>query len=833
VFAHDTFTSIFGTPRPGETEVLPGLIRAALREGYAVVLNEPGTKKPLCTLTTAARRKADRDTYEADLAAGVDRPRTSHPCGIYHALTAEDTGKVTKLVERLTTVYGAPPNIGLEPRASHMVVVDVDTAGQRDAFLSAWAAEQGSGETPSYTVASPGARRLETDGSETWMHRDGGHYWFTLPAGTELPISPDGRGVLTAEEGWSLIWAGLQVLVPPSVRSEGPYRLVGSPLPAPRFLLDRIEADVVLRAERERLRLERRAERTAAGDTDPVDAWAAETPWAALLEPRGWHATGRPDTCGCPTWTAPGPHGSPKSATAHDLGCTRFDSDDGHAPLHVWTDNPPDYLAAAVKAGQRTVTKLTHEACADHEGSESAAVVALGLAVASDADIAAANQLELDEFRTAITPEPSNNEKITSAGNASDYAEPGIYESVSVTTLRALDSGIEKPPTGERASDDDAAPSLPVGGADTLADGTGPENTDSDEPDTDTPGPWFDWTELSLIPPPEPMIAGVLDHRTMTVLAGKFGTYKTFLALDWAASLATGTPWAGHATGEAVPVVYVAAEGVGSFDRRLMAWQHGHGGLERAQGMLSIHHGPVDITKNEAMSGLVGRINATGARLVIIDTLSRCAPGLEENEAAKMAGALERLFILRDVLGVAVLVLHHTGHQGLRARGSSVLEDNADASWVIRLNGDGNTEDRGPEIPRTLVHRKSKDGELLGDRPMTLMPVEHERGGSAYLSFDAFDAPTAASRRDAEREGLIEERVTILKEREQDHSKGRLGVREAERVLGGNKSLAGMARARYLDRFWGVPRTPSDGVSPSDHEGDGGHPGDGDTENNV
>jgi hypothetical protein len=43
VFAHDTFVALFGAVRPGELDVLPGLVRAALREGYAIVLNEPGT----------------------------------------------------------------------------------------------------------------------------------------------------------------------------------------------------------------------------------------------------------------------------------------------------------------------------------------------------------------------------------------------------------------------------------------------------------------------------------------------------------------------------------------------------------------------------------------------------------------------------------------------------------------------------------------------------------------------------------------------------------------------------------------------------------------------
>jgi RecA-family ATPase len=180
------------------------------------------------------------------------------------------------------------------------------------------------------------------------------------------------------------------------------------------------------------------------------------------------------------------------------------------------------------------------------------------------------------------------------------------------------------------------------------------------------------------------------------------------------------------------------------------------------------------------MSDVVRVIREKNAKVLVVDTLSRCAPGLEENEASKVAAALERLFMIRDALGIAVLVLHHTGHQGLRARGSSVLEDNADASWVIRLNGDGASEDRGPEIPRTLLHRKSKDGELQADKPMTLKPD----AGSAYLSFDAFDTPTRAKdKRNTERAGELAEMLTDI--RTQALSK-ELTARSLAREMGWN-----------------------------------------------
>ncbi len=67
----------------------------------------------------------------------------------------------------------------------------------------------------------------------------------------------------------------------------------------------------------------------------------------------------------------------------------------------------------------------------------------------------------------------------------------------------------------------------------------------------------------------------------------------------------------------------------------------------------------------EKLAELVKRVRPV---LVVFDTLHRCAPGLEEN-SNKEAGEVFGVFqAIRDATGAAVLVLHHTGHEGKRAR---------------------------------------------------------------------------------------------------------------------------------------------------------------------
>jgi AAA domain len=65
---------------------------------------------------------------------------------------------------------------------------------------------------------------------------------------------------------------------------------------------------------------------------------------------------------------------------------------------------------------------------------------------------------------------------------------------------------------------------------------------------------------LAELPTPTPLIDNVLDKGTVALLYGKWGTGKSFIALDWAASVATGRNWQGRPT-ERLRVLYIAAEG--------------------------------------------------------------------------------------------------------------------------------------------------------------------------------------------------------------------------------------------------------------------------------
>jgi hypothetical protein len=438
----DAFADTFGAVPAGDTEKLVKLAILAVRNGFAVVLDKPGEKVPLCTLVPAARKKADREAQALAKDAGDEHwARRRHACGLHHAFTND--AAVARVLRRLIK-NGQVPNIGVEVGRSKMIVVDVDTAAEKDAFLAEWTRHADRDMTSMVpTVKSPGAK---VDGR--WVHKDGGHFWFTIPAGTELP---EGGGVLRGEGGWAVLWRGKQVLVPPSSRAEGTYQLVGQANEAPAWLIDYIQRGAAVQSEK------RVAAALSARTGDVISAKMAELPWSDILTPDGWIDTGKPDNCGCPIWTAPGgEHHSSKSATAHEPGCAQYDTSQGQAPIHIWTDNPPDYVQEAINSlhGNRTFSKLNYLRFRLYDGDMARTKAGLGIA---DELIGGAFDAIDEATATTFSPEKADERPAKEI----DEDDPSDFGLPSGDHGAAAPAGGSKPPQNPTLLPDDFWDSRP------------------------------------------------------------------------------------------------------------------------------------------------------------------------------------------------------------------------------------------------------------------------------------------------------------------------------------------------------------------------------------
>lgn len=222
--------------------------------------------------------------------------------------------------------------------------------------------------------------------------------------------------------------------------------------------------------------------------------------------------------------------------------------------------------------------------------------------------------------------------------------------------------------------------------------------------------------QLGTLPTPMPLIHDTIDLGTVVLLAGYWGTCKSFLAQDWSACVATGKQWQAR-TVEKRKILYLAGEGAFGLYDRFTSWQ------TRWQttvdpSMFDVLPVAPNLGRLAAVAELCELVSAGGYGFVVIDTLAKCMVGLDENSAQDMGRIVEALYRIRtatmDSKGT-VLAVHHTGKDKMTTRGSSALEGGVDCVYKT----EGNPE----EIK--LTREKRKDGPTHDELKLCLSPVEY------------------------------------------------------------------------------------------------------------
>lgn len=171
-------------------------------------------------------------------------------------------------------------------------------------------------------------------------------------------------------------------------------------------------------------------------------------------------------------------------------------------------------------------------------------------------------------------------------------------------------------------------------------------------------------------PAPAWLIEGLLTVDSASWLIAAAGSYKSFVALDWAGHVAAGRPWLGREAARG-GVVYVVAEGVGGMGPRIRAWEQRNGPMDPGVRFLPM---PVQIGREDHWAALVEACRRLGPSLVLLDTQARITVGLDENDNTAMGEVVEAIERLRRATGACVLLVHHTGRSGQHARGASAID---------------------------------------------------------------------------------------------------------------------------------------------------------------
>ena len=222
-------------------------------------------------------------------------------------------------------------------------------------------------------------------------------------------------------------------------------------------------------------------------------------------------------------------------------------------------------------------------------------------------------------------------------------------------------------------------------------------------------------------PPPIWLVSNLIARRQVSVLYGPPNAGKSAFALMLACALSSGRfkgladlqSWDDH-----LGVLYFAMEG--ALGPRLKAL--------RAEGMFPPGAHPLHLERSitlpnefELLDKLIGlsKTQCPSLGLIVIDTLARAAPGIDENTAdlGQIAAKCGAIALAHDI---HIMLIHHTGKDASRgARGHSSLKAAVDSEIEIQIDQDA----EGRVLRRVMYVTKQRDGEAHWGRELLLGPV--------------------------------------------------------------------------------------------------------------
>jgi len=235
-------------------------------------------------------------------------------------------------------------------------------------------------------------------------------------------------------------------------------------------------------------------------------------------------------------------------------------------------------------------------------------------------------------------------------------------------------------------------------------------------------------TEVLLRTDPVYLVHRLLVAGGTSLLTAKHASFKSFFALHIALSIALGKLWHGYEVKKGA-VVYIAAEGAAGSKHRAAAWlAHHHQTPPENFYVVDI---PTRIHEQNERAAFIEDMKAMLRgelpALIVLDTLARCAIGLDENNAGDMGLFADAIGDLARETGAHVMVVHHNNRGG-EYRGSSAVPAAVDTHLSIERRGD----------IVTLKIEKQKDDEELPELifEKVVVPIPNTKGEKHSLVFN-------------------------------------------------------------------------------------------------
>jgi RecA-family ATPase len=212
------------------------------------------------------------------------------------------------------------------------------------------------------------------------------------------------------------------------------------------------------------------------------------------------------------------------------------------------------------------------------------------------------------------------------------------------------------------------------------------------------------------LPDPEWLVEKYFTTDAFGVVFGPPGSTKSFWVLDLGLCIAAGIPFNGHAVKQG-HFLYAIGEGLRGLKWRIEAWLLAHPEVDEEQVRKHLHiigEVPHLLEKQHVAmfhntAEHIHQQHGAPLQLAAIDTWARSLVGGDENSQKDSGMAIDACERVRRLTGASVIVVHHTGADGLRERGSTALRAAADISLMV--NHDESTHST------SVVMKKMKDGE--------------------------------------------------------------------------------------------------------------------------
>lgn len=190
-------------------------------------------------------------------------------------------------------------------------------------------------------------------------------------------------------------------------------------------------------------------------------------------------------------------------------------------------------------------------------------------------------------------------------------------------------------------------------------------------------------------PPPVHVITGTgLTVGALAALIAAPGVGKTLVATSIATDAAIGTDWLGFPVVSPKPVVYAVGEGHAAFPLRLQALRVAHGLQESEPSGVWYVRESFSLLRSDdvesVLDGIRDHLAGEAPGLIVLDPLAAFMAGGDENSTRDMGVVVAALNRIRAATGACVLVVHHTGWNDERERGSIALRAAMDVMYKLK-----------------------------------------------------------------------------------------------------------------------------------------------------